>query len=118
MPNKLQVRICGQEYTLVSDESREYMLETADYVDRKMIEVKNMNGRLSTAMAAILVALNVTDDMQKENKHAKEELAKKDEEIELLRKKLESAVKQINDLQAKTVRPSQTSFGQNNFKNR
>ncbi|MFR8975151.1 MAG: cell division protein ZapA, partial [Eubacteriales bacterium] len=74
MANKLQVKICGQEYTLVSDDSREYMLEMADYVDRKMVAVKNQNNRLSTSMAAILVALNVADDMKHAEAKAKEAL--------------------------------------------
>lgn len=37
MANKLIVRICNQEYTLVSENSREYMLETADYVDKRWL---------------------------------------------------------------------------------
>ena len=89
MANKLQVRICGQEYTLVSENTREYMLETADYVDRKMIAVKNMNGRLSTSMAAILVALNVTDDMRQEKEKTSEIINSQKAEIAFLKKKVE-----------------------------
>ena len=83
MANKLQVKICGQEYTLVSDDSREYMLEMADYVDRKMVAVKNQNNRLSTSMAAILVALNVADDMKHAEAKAKEALTSQAAEIAL-----------------------------------
>ncbi len=89
MANKLQVRICGQEYTLVSENTREYMLETADYVDRKMIAVKNMNNRLSTSMAAILVALNVTDDMRQEKEKTSEIINSQKAEIAFLKKKIE-----------------------------
>lgn len=116
MANKLQVRICGQEYTLVSDESREYMLETADYVDRKMIEVKNMNGRLSTSMAAILVALNITDDLQKEKIKNKETIDAQNAEIEMLKRKLDEAVKRINEYQSRVQRPQPTGYNPNGFK--
>lgn len=99
MANKLQVKICGQEYTLVSDDSREYMLEMADYVDRKMTAVKNQNNRLSTSMAAILVALNVADDMKHAEAKAKETMNSQAAEIALLKKKLDEAAKRISELQ-------------------
>lgn len=99
MANKLQVKICGQEYTLVSDESREYMLETADYVDRKMVAVKNQNSRLSTSMAAILVALNVADDMKHAEIKAKEALSSSAAEIAFLKKKLSETEKRLAELQ-------------------
>lgn len=99
MANKLQVKICGQEYTLVSDDSREYMLEMADYVDRKMVAVKNQNNRLSTSMAAILVALNVADDMKHAEAKAKEALNSQAAEIALLKKKLDESAKKLAELQ-------------------
>lgn len=99
MANKLQVKICGQEYTLVSDDSREYMLEMADYVDRKMVAVKNQNNRLSTSMAAILVALNVADDMKRAEAEAKEALNSQAAEIALLKKKLDESAKKLAELQ-------------------
>lgn len=103
MANKLQVKICGQEYTLVSDDSREYMLEMADYVDRKMIAVKNQNSRLSTSMAAILVALNVADDMKHAENEAQEALNSQAAEIALLKKKLSETAKKLADLQDNAV---------------
>ena len=99
MANKLQVKLCGQEYTLVSDDSREYMLEMADYVDRKMVAVKNQNNRLSTSMAAILVALNVADDMKHAEAKAKEALNSQAAEIALLKKKLDESAKKLAELQ-------------------
>ena len=99
MANKLQVRICGQEYTLVSENSREYMLETADYVDRKMVAVKNMNNRLSTSMVAILVALNVTDDMRQAQKEAEQTIQSQAAEIAFLKKKTEELSAKLEEMQ-------------------
>lgn len=93
MANKLQVKICGQEYTLVSEDSREYMLEMADYINRKMTEAQRQNNRLSTSMAAILVALNVADDMKKAEKAAQEKINGQAAEIALLKKRLEESAK-------------------------
>lgn len=117
MANKLQVRICGQEYTLVSENSREYMLETADYVDRKMVAVKNMNNRLSTSMVAILVALNVTDDMRQEKGKADEIINSQKAEIAFLKKKIEELEKNIptNAERAGSMRPRQESTQNRQF---
>ncbi|MBE7022204.1 MAG: cell division protein ZapA [Ruminococcaceae bacterium] len=60
--NKLVVKINGQEYTITSEESREYMLGVADLVDKTMKQVNQSNPGLSTAMTAVLSALNLADD--------------------------------------------------------
>jgi len=91
MANRLNVKIDGQEYTLVSEESREYMLEVSDMVNRKMEEVKFQNARLSSSMAAILVALNLADDMNKEQKAAKEKIDELARENKELKERLEAA---------------------------
>lgn len=60
--NKVIVKIHGQEYKLVSDDTREYIQSVANYVDDRMLEVADGNKRLSTAMVAVLTALNIADD--------------------------------------------------------
>lgn len=63
--NKVIVRIMGQEYTLVSDDSREYMQKVSNLVDDKMREITAANKRLSTSMIAVLTALNAMDEYLK-----------------------------------------------------
>jgi len=106
MENKLQVKICGQEYTVVSENSREYMLEVADYVDRKLVEIKGINCHLSTSMAAILVALNVADDLKRQEKEAQKIINSQAAEIALLKKRLEEAGKGMSS-QGGVPRPPQ-----------
>lgn len=65
MANRLTVKLDGQEYTIMSDESREYMLEVSDMVNNKLADIKIQNNKLSTSMAALLVALNIADDFKK-----------------------------------------------------
>lgn len=60
--NKLTVKINGRDYTITSEESREYMLSVADLVDQKMKQVTHAAPGLSTSLAAVLAAINMADD--------------------------------------------------------
>ncbi len=80
--NKVFVRIAGNEYTLCGGESAEYMQRVALYADRKMVEIMRSNHTLSTSMASVLTAVNITDEMFKslemsESLHKELEQAKK-----------------------------------------
>ncbi len=80
--NTLIVKICGQEYTIASDESREYMLGIADLVDKKMNEVMYLRPDLNTKMTAVLAALNMAEDyicLQREAEEWKQKADKYDE---------------------------------------
>lgn len=63
---KTVVRIGGQEYRLSGYESEEYMHRVAIYVDRKMNEIAKQFTDLSTAMIAVLAALNIADELIRE----------------------------------------------------
>jgi cell division protein ZapA len=98
--NKVEVRICGKDYTLVGVESDEYIQRVGLYIDKKMNEITKTNTKLSTSMAAVLTAINVADDyfnaheselhLKKENKHMHEDLEKL--KIELARLSEENSV--------------------------
>ena len=63
--NKLEVRIGGKEYTIVSGETEEYMHKVATYVDKKLNVVADLDSRMSTAMVAVLTAINIADEYMK-----------------------------------------------------
>jgi len=65
LKNKVIVRIYGQEHTLRSNDSREYMQRVANLVDDKMKEIGSLNKKLSTSQIAVLTALNLTDEYLK-----------------------------------------------------
>lgn len=65
MKNKVTVKICSQEYSILAVEPEEYMLRVASLVDRKMNEIMEQNQRLSLADAAVLSAINLCDDCLK-----------------------------------------------------
>ncbi len=85
--NKIVVKIAGNEYNLCGGESVEYMQRVALYVDRKTMEIMRANHTLSTSMASVLTAVNVTDEM-----------FKRTEQNETLQKELEQDRKALAEL--------------------
>ena len=73
--NRTDIRVGGRDYTMVSEEPSEYILRVAAYVDRKMQEL-NAAAKLSNAMASVLAALNIADELfQDENARMRKDLA-------------------------------------------
>ena len=62
MKNKIHVRICGIEYTLLSNEAPEYVHKVAYLVDKKMSEIMRADSKLNSAMASLLTAINLADE--------------------------------------------------------
>lgn len=61
--NKTVVHIAGKEYTLLADLPEEYIHKVAIYVDKKMHEVARQRNDLSTAMIAVMAAINIADEV-------------------------------------------------------
>ena len=60
--NKVRVIINGSEYTLVTSEPAEYVQTVAIRVDRKLKEIKKEAPQLTNSMAALLTAINLSDE--------------------------------------------------------
>lgn len=74
---KTTVRVAGKDYTLVSSDTPEYISRVATYVDRKITEA-SLAARLTVDKAAVLVALNIADELMKahdENSRLRREIA-------------------------------------------
>ena len=85
---KTVVRVGGKDYALVSADPPEYMHRVAAYVDRKLEET-SLATRPPTNMVAVLVSLNMADDLMKshdENARLRREITRLREEIERLKK--------------------------------
>lgn len=104
--NRLTVQIANKEYTLVSEEPREYMLEVSDYVDRQMKKIKGLNACMSTNMVAVLTSINTADELFK----LKRELKKTQE-------KLSDCIKKSEELSAKLERLRGRNITTQNGKN-
>lgn len=62
---KVEVKINNMEYTIVSNESEEYVQRVALLVNKKISEVKAQEKQLSTAMLAVMAAMNLADELLK-----------------------------------------------------
>ena len=67
--NKVVFRIGGIDYSIVADESEEYMRKVAELVDARMKAV-NPEGRLPLHISAVLTAVNLGDDYFKARQDA------------------------------------------------
>ena len=64
MENRVSVTICGQEYTLVAEETASYMQKVGSYVDQKMTELLS-GSKAGRTDAAVLTAVNIADELFK-----------------------------------------------------
>jgi len=60
--NRLSVHIYGQQYKIVGKASSNYMRMVGSYVDDKMKQIGESNGRLDTTKIAVLTAVNIADE--------------------------------------------------------
>ena len=62
--NKLEVSICGENITLMSEENEEHMQKVALYINRKLGEIKkfNSNASINERTRALFIAVNIADD--------------------------------------------------------
>ena len=65
MENCIKVTICGEEYTLMAEESPSYMQKVAAMVDAEMGEIM-ASGRVGRLDAAVLAAANLADQLLKQ----------------------------------------------------
>ena len=84
MANRITISICGQDYTLVAEESPSYMERVGKLVDEQLRQVTEA-GTVSRTDAAILAAINLAD-----------ELLKAQENTEHLRRQVKSYADEAN----------------------
>ena len=65
---RVNIRIQGKDYIIVSADAEEYIRQVAFLVEKKAGEVAKAAPQLSTAMNAVLVSLNLADDYVKSEK--------------------------------------------------
>lgn len=76
MKQKVNVRVAGKDYTLISEDSPEYLQRVAAYVDRRLME-NAAAARVPVSGAAILTAISLGDELmraQDENQRLRREL--------------------------------------------
>lgn len=58
----IRVEIYNQSYTIRSDGDNEYIMDLAEYVDRKMREISSGTLTVDSLKVAILAALHIADE--------------------------------------------------------
>ena len=74
---KITVRVAGKEYALVSSDGAAHLSRVAAYVDRQITETV-LAARTSKENAAVLVAMNLADELikaQDDNARLRREMA-------------------------------------------
>ena len=87
--NKTIVNIGHHEYTLMGEESTEYIHRVAIFVDRRMREIMDNAVSVSDTMLAMLTAINIADEHIKlldEVEQLREEAKKSRAELEALKR--------------------------------
>src|SRR6056297_3230495 len=92
--NKAVVKIYGQEYAIVSDNDREHIQRVSNLVDDKMKEISEKNKKLSTAMVAVLTALNMAEEFYGEKEKLEEIKQAPDQALE----EKENEIAELNEL--------------------
>ena len=69
MANRVTMSICGEEYTLVAEESSAYMEKVGALVDKKMSELMDA-AHMGRGDAAVLAAVNIADELFKAQESA------------------------------------------------
>lgn len=106
--NKVQVKIGGATYTIVTEDDSQYVEDLADFLNGEIRAICNANPSLSMTQAAVLVALDQTDACRKASASADnlrvqikdylEESARAKMEVEVARREVERLNREIADL--------------------
>lgn len=85
-PEGVKVVIFGKEYTLRGEADADYVQEVAAFVDKRMSEVAQGSPVASMARVAILAAVNIADELFREQRKRLEEKASlEDRSVQLTR---------------------------------
>ncbi len=108
MPNRINVNVVGTTYTVVTDESEEYISKIAKDVDKRMREVLRENDKASITMSAVMAAFDLCDALYKTDETAENMrtqikdymsyMAKAKAESEESRREISKLMNEISDL--------------------
>ena len=94
-PSNVNVTIFGREYTLRGDAETAYVQKVADLVDGKMREISAQSDLASTSKVAILVAVNLADELLRERQKHQQALKLLDERTGQIAAYLDKEMEQL-----------------------
>ena len=106
--NRVNLRICGLSYTIITEDDPEYVEELGEMIDKEMKSINNESPTLSTTQCAVLVALDQADACKKatasaDNLRAQikdylEDSARARMEVDVARREIERLNKELSNL--------------------
>ena len=109
--NKVQIKICGATYSIITDDDTEYVEELGEFIDSEMKNISSQIPSLSSMQCAVLVALDQADSCKKatasaDNLRAQikdylEDSARARMEVDVARREIERLNREISNLREK-----------------
>lgn len=102
MRNKVTVKILDSTYTILADESEDYVQSIARKVDAKTREVMAANEHASLTMAAVLTSFTYCDEIEKvlqSTNNLRSQIREYIDEVSKYRAEAEEARRQLTKLQ-------------------
>ena len=109
--NRVTLRICGNSYTIITEDEPDYVEELGELIDREMRSIGQESPSLSTTQCAVLVALDQADACKKatasaDNLRAQikdylEDSARARMEVDVARREIERLNREISNLRSK-----------------
>lgn len=100
--NRITVKVAGNEYVLLTEESGEYVLKVAEIVNSEIKQLTD-NGKLILSDAAVLSCFNMCDKLQKETDntaHLRQQIKSHLDENQKLKAELAEARREITRLKS------------------
>lgn len=109
--NKVQIKIWGATYSIITEDDAEYVEELGEFIDGEMNNISSKNPSLSSIQCAVLVALDQADACKKatasaDNLRAQikdylEDSARARMEVDVARREIERLNREISNLREK-----------------
>jgi len=97
VPNTLSIEILGKDYRVGCPEGEEENLRSAArHLDKQMNDIKRGGKIIGTEKIAVMVALNLANDLLQLDRIQEQKLARTSQKIESLTKKVEQILLDIN----------------------
>lgn len=106
--NKVQLKICGATYSIVTEDDPEYVEALGEMINEEMRSISSGNPSLSSIQCAVLVALDQADSCKKataaaDNLRAQikdylEDSARARMEVDVARREIERLNREISNL--------------------
>jgi len=118
MKNKITVELCDKEYSLLWDESEDYVKSLAAEINKMIDNMAYNNLRISKADAAVLTCLDLCDKNRKltdNNDNMRKQIMMHVDEIAMLNKKLSAYERQKSSKSLKNMSVDDENEDENDF---